>query len=97
MIFCFSATIHQNSFFINTFNFNFLLQHACTSLDCGLLLVKSRIKLQEFDLAADDLEKLQDAFGEQFQFKLLSATLHRARGERQKALQLLEEFVQVQR
>ncbi|XP_045595970.2 superkiller complex protein 3 [Procambarus clarkii] len=73
-----------------------LEKYACTSLDCGLLLVKSRIKLQEFDFAEDELIQLEDVFGQHFQLKLLSACLLRAQGQKQKALRLLEELVQEQ-
>ncbi|XP_069945055.1 superkiller complex protein 3 [Cherax quadricarinatus] len=71
-----------------------LEEYACTSLDCGVLLIKSRIKLQEFDLAEDDLEKLEEAFGEEFKLKLVSACLYRAQGKRQEAFQILDELVQ---
>ncbi|XP_042221418.1 tetratricopeptide repeat protein 37-like [Homarus americanus] len=71
-----------------------LEEHAYTSLDCGLLLVRSRIKLLEFDQTEDELLKLEEAFGEHSQLKLLRGCLLRAQGERQKAMQVLEEFVE---
>lgn len=60
-----------------------------------MLLIESRIKLQEFDLAAEDLKKLEGTFGEQFQLKFLSALLLKAQGNTTEARQLLEKLMQV--
>uniref|UniRef100_A0A0P4WDX8 Tetratricopeptide repeat protein 37 n=1 Tax=Scylla olivacea TaxID=85551 RepID=A0A0P4WDX8_SCYOL len=64
-----------------------------TDIDCGLLLVRSRIKLLEFDIASEVLKELEDIFGSSYQLKFLSATLLHAEGEKQQAKQLLEEIV----
>lgn len=59
------------------------------------MLVRSRIKLKEFNEAMDEIERLQSAHGKQPRLKLLLAILHRSRGESQEALQLLLEYVEV--
>lgn len=65
-----------------------------TDLESGILLVRSRIKLKEFNEAMDEIERLQSAHGKQPRLKLLLAILHRSRGESQEALQLLLEYVE---
>ncbi|KAG0717698.1 Tetratricopeptide repeat protein 37 [Chionoecetes opilio] len=70
-----------------------LEQYYKTDLDCGLLLVRSKIKLLEFDMASEALKELESIFGSRYQLKFFSASLLRAQGERQQARQLLEELV----
>ena len=70
-------------------------QYYKTDLDCGLLLVKSKINLLEFDLASEVLKELEDIFGSSCQLKFLSASLLHAQGVKQKARQMLEELLRV--
>lgn len=72
---------------------NMLQEYYKTDLDCGLLLVRSKIKLLEFPLASECLKELEDIFGPRHQLKFLSASLLRAQGEKQQARQLLMELV----
>ncbi|KAK4289500.1 hypothetical protein Pmani_037531, partial [Petrolisthes manimaculis] len=70
-----------------------LQEHVGSSLECGVQMVSSRIKLTEFDQAEADLEKLESIFGEEMELKLMTASLLAARGERNKAKLRLQELV----
>ncbi|XP_068245666.1 superkiller complex protein 3 [Palaemon carinicauda] len=71
-----------------------LEEQADEDLESGLLMVRSLIKLKEFNLVEKKLNSLKSVHVNQPQLMLLSAVLLKAQGDIQQAQQVLEQFVQ---